>query len=68
LGKALVKLGAVHAIEMEEEVIFMSLNIDGESIKSIHQSFVSKFLLPLCPLIIKDIIKRRDSISLLPFI
>jgi hypothetical protein len=30
----------------------MALDIDGESIEAIDESFVSKFLLPLAPLII----------------
>ena len=46
----------------------MTLNINGESIEAVHQGLVSKFLLPLSPLIIEDIVQRWDSIPLLPLI
>jgi hypothetical protein len=46
----------------------MTLNIDGEGIETIDKSFVSKFLLPLAPLIIQDIIQRWNCISLLPIV
>jgi hypothetical protein len=41
LGQALVKLEAVHAIQMKEIIIFMTLNINGESIEPVHQGLVS---------------------------
>ena len=46
----------------------MSLNINGESVEAVHQCLVSELLLPLSPLIIEDIVQRRDSIPLLPLI
>jgi hypothetical protein len=68
LGQALVKLEAVHTIQMKEVIIFMALDINGESVKPVHQGLVSKLLLPLSPLIIEDIVQRWDSIPLLPLI
>jgi hypothetical protein len=68
LSQALIKLGAVHAIQMKEVIIFMTLNINGESVEPVHQGLVSELLLPLSPLIIKDIVQRWDSIPLLPLI
>lgn len=46
----------------------MSLNINGEGVKPVHQGLVSELLLPLSPLIIENIVQRRDSIPLLPLI
>jgi hypothetical protein len=53
---------------MKEVIIFMSLDINGESVEPVHHGLVSELLLPLSPLIIEDIIQRRDSIPLLPLI
>ena len=63
-----VVLGAVVAIKVEEEVILMALHIDREGVKAVWECLVSKFLLPLGPLIIEDIIQGRDSIPLLPLV
>ena len=53
---------------MQEIIIFMTLYIDRESVEAIHESLVSQLFLPLSPLIIKHIIKRWYSVSLLPLI
>jgi len=53
---------------VEQEVIFVTLYVNREGIKPIGQSLVSQLLLPRCPLVIEDIVKRRYSVPLLPLI
>lgn len=45
----------------------MTLDINGENLESIDKCLISEFLLPLGPLIIQDIFKGRNGVSLLPF-
>lgn len=53
---------------MEHQIVFMSLDIDREGVETIDKSLVSEFLLPLTPLIIEDVVKGRNGISLLPLV
>jgi len=53
---------------MKKIIVFVTLNINWECVETVHQSFISEFLLPLSPLIIEDIVKRRNCVSLLPLI
>lgn len=53
---------------MEQVVILMALNIDGEGVEAIGKGFVAKFLLPRSPLVIKDVVEGWHCIALLPLI
>jgi hypothetical protein len=52
LDQTSVELWTIVAIQVKHQIVFMALDIDGESIEAIDKCFVSEFLLPLAPLII----------------
>lgn len=66
IGNCFLKNWAIILIQVKNEVIFCTHDVNGESVKTIVEGFVSEFMLPFSPLIVEDIVKRGYSVSLLP--